>query len=527
MKRLLLFVLFFISLSFAQRVNPSQLRAPTGTASVTQFLICVPSGTCAWAQAGVVPNPQTGTTYTVLATDRLKYLSFSNGSAIAVTLPQAGTSGFSSNFTFVACNIGAGTATITPTTSTISSSNGTSYTAAAASLALTTAQCAWVYSDNTNYFAIVRSGGNAGTVTSVGLTVNSTSPSGIFTVTGSPVTTSGTLNFNLAGTSGGIPYFSSGTVLSSSAALAAAAVVLGGGAGTTPATSSLTYSQPTLTVSSAGNGSAILQLSGNTSGTANFTAPAIAGTSTNGVTVSNVLQGPAGAQLTPTYAFSGATSTGMYSRSSVLMFSVANNDTFAVTAGGGTRMLSSGAYAWSQNSDAASSADTSFNRPSAGLVSVNSTSLSDALGNLQFAKVTKYNSVTTISAGVPAEYATVDLTAQSAAIAATTLYAVPAAGLGMYRISWSATITTAGSTSSVLGGTAGFQIVYTSPTDSVVKTTVTGNSVTSAANTTGTAVGGVEIVYAKASTNIQYQYDYTSVGGTAMVYELHIKCEAL
>ncbi len=37
--------------------------------------------------------------------------------------------------------------------------------------------------------------------------------------------------------------------------------------------------------------------------------------------------------------------------------------------------------------------------------------------------------------------ATADLTTQSAAIAATTLYAVPAAGAGMYRITWVATIT--------------------------------------------------------------------------------------
>lgn len=137
-----------------------------------------------------------------------------------------------------------------------------------------------------------------------------------------------------------------------------------------------------------------------------------------------------------------------------------------------------------------------------------------------------YAGIATVSQGQPAEYATVDLTAQTAAITATTLYAVPAGGAGMYRISWSATITTAASVSSVLGGTNGFQILYTSPTDSVVKTTVTGNSITSAANTTATAVGGVEIVYAKLSTNIQYQYDYTS-SGTAMAYELHLKIEAL
>ena len=136
-------------------------------------------------------------------------------------------------------------------------------------------------------------GGGSGTVTSVGMTINGTSPSGIFTVTGSPVTTAGTLNANLAGTSGGVPYFSSGTVLSSSGQLASTGVVLGGGAGTTPSTSTqLTFVPPTLTIGLAGTSSGILALTGSTSGTATLTSPAIAGTTTNPVVSSNVIQVP-------------------------------------------------------------------------------------------------------------------------------------------------------------------------------------------------------------------------------------------
>ena len=59
---------------------------------------------------------------------------------------------------------------------------------------------------------------------------------GIVSVAGSPITTSGTLALTIAGTSGGIPYFSSGTTWATSAALAASAIVLGGGAGAAPAT---------------------------------------------------------------------------------------------------------------------------------------------------------------------------------------------------------------------------------------------------------------------------------------------------
>ena len=59
---------------------------------------------------------------------------------------------------------------------------------------------------------------------------------GIISVGGSPITTSGTLALTVAGTSGGIPYFSSATAWATSAALAANAIVLGGGAGAAPAT---------------------------------------------------------------------------------------------------------------------------------------------------------------------------------------------------------------------------------------------------------------------------------------------------
>lgn len=98
---------------------------------------------------GVVPNAQSGTSYTILTGDRGKSLFMSNGSSIAVTLPQAGTTGFASNFYFCIRASGAGTVTVTPTTSTI---NG------ASSLAISTTRSACVYSDNTNYLAITIAG---------------------------------------------------------------------------------------------------------------------------------------------------------------------------------------------------------------------------------------------------------------------------------------------------------------------------------------------------------------------------------
>ena len=69
-------------------------------------------------------------------------------------------------------------------------------------------------------------------VTSVGQSFTG----GLISVSGSPVTSSGTLALTVAGTSGGIPYFSSGTTWASSGALAANAIVIGGGAGAAPST---------------------------------------------------------------------------------------------------------------------------------------------------------------------------------------------------------------------------------------------------------------------------------------------------
>lgn len=69
-------------------------------------------------------------------------------------------------------------------------------------------------------------GAATGTVTSVGWT------GGIVSVA-NPTTTPA---FTIAGTSGGVPYFSSGTTWESSAALDANALVVGGGAGVAPAT---------------------------------------------------------------------------------------------------------------------------------------------------------------------------------------------------------------------------------------------------------------------------------------------------
>jgi hypothetical protein len=81
------------------------------------------------------------------------------------------------------------------------------------------------------------SGGGGGSVTSVGLAVPAAS---ILGLTGSPITTAGTIGLTTTGTSGGVPYFSSTSQLSSSGLLANNAILTGGGAGAAPKSVAIT-----------------------------------------------------------------------------------------------------------------------------------------------------------------------------------------------------------------------------------------------------------------------------------------------
>jgi hypothetical protein len=107
------------------------------------------------ARADLLVNAQTGTSYTVLTGDRGKLITFTNASAIGVTLPNANLT-FGSGWYAWFQNRGAGTVTITPSTATIDG---------AANLTLTTDQGILVASDGTNYFTQRGRGSSAGSLT--------------------------------------------------------------------------------------------------------------------------------------------------------------------------------------------------------------------------------------------------------------------------------------------------------------------------------------------------------------------------
>lgn len=108
--------------------------------------------------------------------------------------------------------------TTTPTNGQLLIGNGTGYTLAA----LTAGSNITI----TNSSGSISIAGNAGTVTSVGFT------GGLLSIANATTTPA----ITVAGTSGGIPYFSSTSTWATSAALAANALVVGGGAGAAPST---------------------------------------------------------------------------------------------------------------------------------------------------------------------------------------------------------------------------------------------------------------------------------------------------
>jgi hypothetical protein len=179
-----------------------------------------------------------------------------------------------------------------------------------------------------------------------------------------------------------------------------------------------------------------------------------------------------------------------------------NASTFSINVGGVEVMASNGS-------------DTYFD----GNVDFNSTIY---IGGITKIKPVYANSIGQIVSSSP--IAQVNLTAQGAAKTTTTLYAVPSTAAGKFRIHALAEITRAATSSCEIGGTAGLVITYTSAVDSVVRS-ITVPNMRSTTNSTATAVTGSIIINAKASTNIQYAYDYTSSGATTMQYDLSIVTE--
>jgi hypothetical protein len=116
------------------------------------FLACdTPSGGVAalgFCWPGVPGRTVSGASDTILSTDRAACVLYTNGGAVAVTVPQAGTTNFANNFEFCVKAATTTVATLTPTTSQVAGNNGT----LAATLVVPASSTAYCYSfDNANY----------------------------------------------------------------------------------------------------------------------------------------------------------------------------------------------------------------------------------------------------------------------------------------------------------------------------------------------------------------------------------------
>src|ERR1035441_1774961 len=131
MKRLLAFLLLLSSASFAET-------------------------NCARMLSGV--NAQTGITYTFVADDSTRLVTFANVASVAVTLPPPYTYGFTPGTLFSVQNIGVGTVTITCSSCLIFSASAGGLT----TLTLTQGQGADIYSGGFSYSAVLGGGSGSG-----------------------------------------------------------------------------------------------------------------------------------------------------------------------------------------------------------------------------------------------------------------------------------------------------------------------------------------------------------------------------
>ncbi len=203
-------------------ISPAFPTTPNG---LPFLLTSTPSGgsavASAWAWPGVTLNAQTGTTYTIALTDRSGLTTTSNGSAIAVSLPQAGTTNFANSFNTALFNINTGLATITPTTSTI---NGN------ATQIVPNGWGSYIYSDNTNYRSL--------TVPDISVFPScAASPLGFTSATGVFGCLS-TLNIGVT-TANTLTYTGSSGIFASAGPLIASGNVLAGGAASSTSANAL------------------------------------------------------------------------------------------------------------------------------------------------------------------------------------------------------------------------------------------------------------------------------------------------
>ena len=210
-------------------VSSVSVVSTNGLAGTVATATSTPAITLSTTITGVLKGNGTAISAATSGTD---YAPATSGTSI---LYGDGAGGFSNVTIGTGVTFTTGTLSATGSGGTVTSVTGTApvvssggATPAISMAAATTSVSGYLTSTDWNTF----NGKGSGSVTSVAQSFTG----GLISVSGSPITTSGTLALTVAGTSGGVPYFSSATTWATSAALAASALVVGGGAGVAPAT---------------------------------------------------------------------------------------------------------------------------------------------------------------------------------------------------------------------------------------------------------------------------------------------------
>lgn len=152
----------------------------------------------------------------------------------------------------------------------------------------------------------------------------------------------------------------------------------------------LSFSAPTLTVSTSGSGNGQIALSGNTSGTSTITAPATAGTATNAVAISNVITVPNGTVSAPSYQYTAGAFGSYWDAANLGIGFVVNAgaEVMELSGTGGFNSLYVGSATsigiGSSTSSAAAGPDTKLGRTAAGVWSVNDATNNDEAGLLRW-----------------------------------------------------------------------------------------------------------------------------------------------